>query len=326
MAFRKYGGINYAPTNNIIKNNLSSSEKMDITGQFGQSDSKIIVNSCLDIQAGTNCGVTGSSGGTGYTGPTGPNNSVTGPTGPISNVTGPTGPISNVTGPTGPNNSVTGPTGYTGYTGPNSTVTGPTGPISNVTGPTGPNSTVTGPTGPISNVTGPTGPNSTVTGPTGPISTVTGPTGPSATSSSVSIQDQSGSITFYPVFVQNTGTTNILNVNQGSSGLKYNPGSGTMNAVAFTPYSDYRIKENVEVLDYKFSTDNLKPVTYTNKISGSQDIGLIAHELQEEYPFLVSGEKDGTDIQSVNYNGLIGILIHEIKQLKKRVSELEAKI
>ena len=89
----------------------------------------------------------------------------------------------------------------------------------------------------------------------------------------------------------------------------------TATALSFNATSDYRIKENVLNLmnESKFTVDNLRPITYTNKLSGKQDIGLIAHELQEHYPFLVSGEKDGAENQSVNYIGLIGILIKEIK-------------
>jgi hypothetical protein len=53
-------------------------------------------------------------------------------------------------------------------------------------------------------------------------------------------------------------------------------------------------------------------------------MGFIAHELQEQYPFLVTGEKDGTQNQSVNYTGLIPILIKEIQELKERVKTLES--
>ena len=59
------------------------------------------------------------------------------------------------------------------------------------------------------------------------------------------------------------------------------------------------------------------------KLSDKQDIGLLAHEVQEHFPYLVNGEKDGEHNQSVNYTGLIGLLIHEIQQLKCRVSDLE---
>jgi len=99
---------------------------------------------------------------------------------------------------------------------------------------------------------------------------------------------------------------------------------GSCVATSFNATSDYRIKENVVPLsDTSYNIDNLRPITYTNTIHNKQDIGLIAHEVQEEYPFLVTGEKDGEHNQSVNYTGLIGVLIHEIQQLKKRVNELE---
>ena len=38
---------------------------------------------------------------------------------------------------------------------------------------------------------------------------------------------------------------------------------------------------------------------------------------------IVIGEKYGEHNQTVNYTGLIGILIKEIQQLKQRVNELE---
>jgi hypothetical protein len=56
-----------------------------------------------------------------------------------------------------------------------------------------------------------------------------------------------------------------------------------------------------------------------------QQYGLIAHELQQYYPNLVFGEKDGPDLQRVNYTGLIAILINEIIQLEREFTELEKK-
>ena len=99
--------------------------------------------------------------------------------------------------------------------------------------------------------------------------------------------------------------------------------SGNVNATSYNTPSDYRIKENVTQLDSKFVVDKLNPVTYLNKKSEKQDIGLIAHELQEIFPELVNGEKDGEQFQSVNYIGLIPILIKEIQDLKERVKILE---
>ena len=100
---------------------------------------------------------------------------------------------------------------------------------------------------------------------------------------------------------------------------------GDVEAVSYNAVSDYREKKNVVPLDDSFTIDGLNPVTYNLKSSGRQDIGFIAHEVQEFYPFLVSGEKDGKDTQSLNYNGFIGILTKEIKVLKKKEAKALAK-
>jgi hypothetical protein len=110
-----------------------------------------------------------------------------------------------------------------------------------------------------------------------------------------------------------------------STHFYYNPSSGTLNSTSFNATSDYRIKDNVRPLtDCSFTIDHLRPVTYNNnQANNKQDIGLIAHEAQEHFPFLVTGEKDGEQNQSINYTGFIALLIHEIQQLKRRVSHLE---
>jgi hypothetical protein len=60
-------------------------------------------------------------------------------------------------------------------------------------------------------------------------------------------------------------------------------------------------------------------------LSNRQDMGFLAHEVQEIYPFLVEGVKDGDTTQSMNYQGLIAVLVKEIQYLKKRVAILEEK-
>jgi len=90
--------------------------------------------------------------------------------------------------------------------------------------------------------------------------------------------------------------------------------------------SDYRIKNNVETLDEIHTVDNLRPVKYKQTQTGKNDIGFLAHELQEHYPELVEGEKDGDKMQSVNYSGLLPILINEVQQLKKQIAETRARI
>ena len=135
-----------------------------------------------------------------------------------------------------------------------------------------------------------------------------------------------------------TSGNNIYNNNIGNVGIgtstpsealdvsgNIRASNGTVTATSYNSTSDYRIKEDVVTLNETFTVDKLRPVTYNNTKMEKQDIGLIAHELEEIYPFLVNGEKDGENFQTVNYTGLIGILIKEIQELKERVKKLEEK-
>lgn len=113
----------------------------------------------------------------------------------------------------------------------------------------------------------------------------------------------------------------------GSSGTVRIDNSGNIKATSSTTWSDYRNKKNITPLEQtSYSIDPLKPLNYFNKLSGKQDIGFIAHEVQEYFPFLVTGEKDGTETQSVNYIGLIGLLTSELQQAKKEIHETKKEI
>jgi hypothetical protein len=113
-------------------------------------------------------------------------------------------------------------------------------------------------------------------------------------------------------------TSSTTSTNTSSGALKVSGGVGVVgqvNAYSFNASSDYRIKENInQITD---TVDNLKPVRYYNKKIEKEDMGFIAHEVQEHFPFLVSGEKDGKDMQCLNYMGLIALLTKEIQDLKK---------
>jgi len=108
----------------------------------------------------------------------------------------------------------------------------------------------------------------------------------------------------------------------------FNVRTGTINADgqitggSFNASSDYRIKENVEVLSK--TIDQLNPVEY-DLSGGKHDMGFIAHEVQEIFPFLVNGEKDGKELQSINYNGFIALLVKEVQELKKKNKLLHEK-
>ncbi len=107
------------------------------------------------------------------------------------------------------------------------------------------------------------------------------------------------------------------------SGVPEMTTTGSITAASFNTTSDYRIKENVNELNNVYSVDNLRPVEYENTLINKKSLGFIAHEVQEQYPFIVNGEKNGKDNQSINYQEIIPILVKEIKDLKKRVTILE---
>jgi hypothetical protein len=102
--------------------------------------------------------------------------------------------------------------------------------------------------------------------------------------------------------------------------------TGNLVAGSFPTASDYRIKTDIAALDPTFTVDNLRPVKYLQTLINKTRYGVIAHELQLYYPDLVVGEKDGEELQNVNYTGLIAILINEIKRLKQEVLELENEV
>jgi hypothetical protein len=73
-----------------------------------------------------------------------------------------------------------------------------------------------------------------------------------------------------------------------------------------------------------YTIDKLRPVEY--EINDRHDMGFIAHEVQELFPFLVSGDKDGNTLQNLNYNGLIALIIKELKEVKQELSTIKERI
>lgn len=96
--------------------------------------------------------------------------------------------------------------------------------------------------------------------------------------------------------------------------------------VNYASASDYRLKENVIPIENALSrVSKLNPVSYDWKIDGSKDEGFIAHELQDVIPYAVNGEKDGEQMQGVDYSKIVPILVKAIQELKAEIDELKAK-
>jgi hypothetical protein len=99
--------------------------------------------------------------------------------------------------------------------------------------------------------------------------------------------------------------------------------SQTITAQDFNSTSDNRVKENIKTVENSLEiVKSLRGVSFDWKETGKSSYGVIAQELQEVLPELV---KNG-EVKSVNYNGLIGVLIEGMKSQQEQINRLEQKI
>ena len=97
---------------------------------------------------------------------------------------------------------------------------------------------------------------------------------------------------------------------------------------ALTQASDVRLKKDIVTLPNALEKIlNLRGVSYSwrdETRSTAKQVGLIAQEVEKEYPELVSTDKEG--IKGVNYSGLVAPLIEAVKTLNTKNEELEKKL
>ena len=133
------------------------------------------------------------------------------------------------------------------------------------------------------------------------------------------------------------GVLNVANNYQGGFGtlIKFwfeessvasiNFNSST-NAVVYNTTSDYRLKEDLQQFDGLEIVDQIKTYNYKWKKADARGYGALAHELQEVFPDAVTGEKDGEDMQGVDYSTLVPVLIKSIQELKAEIKLLKQQI
>jgi len=122
------------------------------------------------------------------------------------------------------------------------------------------------------------------------------------------------------------GATNIVLLRYQGNGVGSISTNGS--SVTYNTSSDYRLKDNLQPLTGSGAfIDALKPKTWEWKTDGSKGVGFIAHEVQEVSPSSVTGEKDGEQMQCMEYGSgeFIANIIAELQSLRKRVAELEAR-
>jgi hypothetical protein len=99
--------------------------------------------------------------------------------------------------------------------------------------------------------------------------------------------------------------------------------SFTVEAADFNSTSDINLKTNVNTIENSLDIVNsLRGVSFDWKETQKSSYGVIAQELEEILPELVATK----DHKSVNYNGLVGVLIEAVKELSAKVEELESRL
>ena len=134
----------------------------------------------------------------------------------------------------------------------------------------------------------------------------------------VTVADESTDTTCFPLFATSaTGNQ----APKSSTNLTFDASAGRLSATFLNSLSDEKLKKDISTIDNAVDkVMQLRGVDYTWKQSEEKSKGVIAQELQKVLPELVS---ESDDRLSVNYNGIIGVLIEAIKEQQKQIDELK---
>jgi hypothetical protein len=137
--------------------------------------------------------------------------------------------------------------------------------------------------------------------------------------------------------IQYAGTDNQgLHINQtGSTGandkILFSNGNGIVgyirtdgSSTSYVTTSDYRLKEDLKEIKGLEKLSALKVYDFKWKNSQERMDGVLAHELAEVLPYAVHGEKDGEQMQGVDYSKIVPILIKSIQELKSENDTLKS--
>lgn len=150
----------------------------------------------------------------------------------------------------------------------------------------------------------------------------------------------------YPTFANNSGVTNVGIATSGSTSFVYIPsngnlGIGTTNATSkltvagnllvtgiitatdFNSASDINLKQNIQKIDNPIDKIiKIDGVKFDWRLNNKPSMGVIAQNIEEVLPELVSGGGSKT----VNYNGIIGLLIECVKTQQEQIDELNRRL
>ena len=95
---------------------------------------------------------------------------------------------------------------------------------------------------------------------------------------------------------------------------------GTVTATDINSASDIKLKKNIKTIENPISKImGIEGVSFNWKYNNKPSLGVTADHLQNILPELVKED----DIKSVNYNGLVGLLIECVKNQQQQIDELK---
>ncbi len=133
-----------------------------------------------------------------------------------------------------------------------------------------------------------------------------------------------------PVVVGNNATlpgataSHLLQVN-GDAGK-------TLNGNVWTVLSDVRYKKDVKGFDDGLDKlMQVRPVRFKythlpNIPADHEEVGIIGQEMQQVFPYMISGEEKKDEVLMYNGNALTYVMVNAIQELAQRVKELEARL
>ena len=129
---------------------------------------------------------------------------------------------------------------------------------------------------------------------------------------------------YFNAGVLTVGTVPAAQVTAGSFGSGNFTVTGTLTATTLNATSDETRKTNIiKINDAQNIIASLNGVRFNWKDSGNASAGLIAQDVEKVMPELVTTADDGS--KSLNYNGIIGALVEEMKALRAEIEALKAR-
>ncbi len=149
------------------------------------------------------------------------------------------------------------------------------------------------------------------------LSGYTGLSGYSGSGTVAVSNDTATNSTYYPVWVT-TNSGSLSTVYVTDSKLTFNPSTGTLSATEINSLSDQTLKTNIMPIEDALNLVNqISGVNFNWNDTGKTSAGVLAQDLEKVLPHLVN-EVNG--LKTVNYNGLIAVMLEAIKLLAEKSS------